>query len=85
MVRQRGRTGCSDTTEETTVSDATWDRLEGSVDEATGKGKSALGDLTGDDQTQAEGQKDQAVGEAKQGIAGIKDKVDDVVKNLTDR
>lgn len=67
------------------MSDATRDRIEGSVDEATGKGKSAFGNLTGDKQTEAEGKKDEATGDAKQGIAGMKDKVDDAVKKVTDR
>lgn len=67
------------------MSDATRDRIEGNVDEATGKGKSAIGDLTGDDSTKAEGEKDQAVGNVKQGMADVKDKADDAVKKLTDR
>jgi uncharacterized protein YjbJ (UPF0337 family) len=67
------------------MSDATRDRIEGGLDEATGRGKSAVGDLTGDEGTQAEGEKDQAMGNAKQGVADVKDKVDDAVKNLTDR
>ena len=67
------------------MSDATRDRIEGSIDEATGRGKSAFGELTGDEQTQAEGQADQATGDLKQGLAGVKDKVDDAVKKVTDR
>ena len=67
------------------MSDSSRDRIEGSVDEMTGRGKSALGDLTGDEQTQAEGEQDQAMGNIKQGVADVKDKVDDAVKNLTDR
>ena len=67
------------------MSDATRDRIEGTVDEATGRGKSAFGELTGDEQTQAEGETDQAKGNVKQGVADVKGKVDDAVKNLTDR
>ena len=67
------------------MSESSRDRIEGSVDEMTGRGKSALGDLTGDEQTQAEGEQDQATGNLKQGVADVKDKVDNVVKNLTDR
>ena len=67
------------------MSDSSRDRIEGSVDEMTGRGKSALGNLTGDEQTQAEGEKDQAMGNVKQGMADVKDKVDEAVKNLTDR
>ena len=67
------------------MSDATRDRIEGTLDDATGRGKSAFGELTGDEQTQAEGEMDQAKGGLKQGMADVKDKVDDAVKNLTDR
>lgn len=61
----------------------TRDRIEGKSDEIKGRGKSALGDLTGNDQTKAEGQQDQATGKVKQGVANVKDKVDDVVKKVT--
>ena len=67
------------------MSDATRDRIEGSVGELTGRGKSAFGELTGNESTEAEGEKDQGMGNAKQGLADVKDKVDDAVKNLTDR
>ncbi len=67
------------------MSDSSRDRIEGTVDEATGRGKSAFGELTGDEQTQAEGQTDQATGDLKQGLADVKDKVDDAVKKVTDR
>lgn len=67
------------------MSDATRDRIEGGIDEATGQGKSAIGNLTGDEDTQAEGEKDQAMGNLKQGMGDVKGKVDDAVKNLTDR
>ena len=65
------------------MTDATRDRIEGTVDEAVGRGKSAFGELTGDEQTQAEGQTDQASGNVKQGLADVKDKVDDAVKKVT--
>jgi len=65
------------------MSDATRDRVEGKVDELSGRGKSALGDVTGDDQTRAEGDADQTEGKLKQGLADVKDKVDDVVKKVT--
>ncbi len=67
------------------MSDATRDRIEGSVDDVTGQAKSAFGNLTGDEQTQAEGDMDQAEGGLKQGLADVKDKVDDVVKTVTNR
>ena len=67
------------------MSDATRDRIEGTLDDASGRGKSAFGELSGDEQTQAEGEQDQAKGNLKQGVADVKGKVDDAVKNLTDR
>jgi len=65
------------------MSDSSRDRIEGKVDELTGRGKSAFGDLTDDDQKRAEGDADQTQGKIKQGIADVKDKVDDVVKKVT--
>jgi len=65
------------------MSDSSRDRIEGKVDELTGRGKSAFGELTDDDQTRAEGDADQTEGKMKQGLADVKDKVDDVVKKVT--
>ncbi len=65
------------------MSDSTRDRLSGKADELKGRGKSALGDLTDDDQKRAEGDADQTQGKVKQGLADVKDKVDDVVKKVT--
>ncbi|MDP9354208.1 MAG: CsbD family protein [Chloroflexota bacterium] len=65
------------------MTDQSRDRIEGNVDELTGRGKSAFGELTGDEQTQSEGQTDQATGKGKQALADVKDKVDDVVKKVT--
>ncbi len=70
---------------EGTMSDSSRDRIEGTIDEASGRGKAALGGLTGDERTQAEGETDQAKGGLKQGQADVKDKVDEVVKKATDR
>jgi uncharacterized protein YjbJ (UPF0337 family) len=65
------------------MSDSTKDRVTGHVDEAKGKAKSAVGDVTGDDQMKTEGQADQLTGKVKQGVADLKDKANDVVKGLT--
>jgi len=67
------------------MSDSSRDRTEGTIDEASGRAKSAVGGLTGDERTQAEGETDQAKGGLKQGLADAKDKVDDAVKKATDR
>ncbi len=65
------------------MSDQSRDRIEGTLDEVKGRGKSAFGELTGDEQTQTEGETDQASGKLQQGIADVKDKVDDAVKKVT--
>jgi uncharacterized protein YjbJ (UPF0337 family) len=65
------------------MTDSTKDRITGHVDEAKGKAKSAVGDVTGDNQTKTEGQADQVTGKIKQGVADLKDKANDVVKGLT--
>ena len=65
------------------MSDSSRDRIEGTADDLTGRGKSALGGLTNDEDTQAEGEADQAKGGLKQGTADVKDKVDDAVKKVT--
>jgi uncharacterized protein YjbJ (UPF0337 family) len=59
------------------------DRLQGGKDEIVGKAKSTWGDATGDEQTKAEGDLDQAKGKLQQGLADVKDKVGDAVDNLT--
>jgi len=65
------------------MSDQSRDRIEGTVDEIKGRGKSAWGELADDDQKRAEGQADQTQGKVKQTVAGVKDKVDDAVKKVT--
>lgn len=65
------------------VTDQSKDRIEGKVDELTGRGKSAYGELTGDEQAKAEGDADQAGGKLQQGMADAKDKADDFVKKST--
>ena len=66
------------------MSEGTRDRIEGKVDETTGRGKSALGDLTGNEQTQAEGEMDQAHGQMQQGVGDVKDTVDNAKDKLGD-
>lgn len=66
------------------MSDQSRDRVEGTMDDLKGKGKSAWGDATNDEQTQAEGEMDQAKGGLKKGLADLKDKADDAVKKVTD-
>lgn len=65
------------------MSDQSRDRIEGTVDEIKGRGKSVWGDVTDDDAKRVEGQVDRGKGEFKQGLADAKDKVDDAVKKVT--
>lgn len=65
------------------MTDQSKDRIEGTMDEVKGRGKSAWGELTDDPETKAEGDADQVSGKVKQGMADAKDKVDDVVKKVT--
>jgi len=65
------------------MSDTSKDRVEGAVKEGVGRAKSAAGDLTGDSSTKAAGQRDQVAGQAQQGMAGIMEKVNGFIKNLT--
>ena len=65
------------------MTDQSKDRIEGTMDEVKGRGKSAWGELTDDPETKAEGEADQLSGKVKQGMADVKDKVDDAVKKVT--
>ncbi len=58
------------------------DRIEGTVDQVQGRGKQALGDLSGDEQTRSEGQTDEAKGMGKQTLADAKEKVADLKDKL---
>ena len=58
------------------------DRIEGTVDQAQGRGKQAVGDLTGDEQTRSEGQTDELKGKGKQTLADAKEKVGDLKDKL---
>jgi uncharacterized protein YjbJ (UPF0337 family) len=49
---------------------------EGSATEAKGKAESALGDVTGNDKTKADGQIDQAKGKTQKAVGKAQEKVD---------
>jgi uncharacterized protein YjbJ (UPF0337 family) len=49
------------------------DKIENAAEKATGKGKEAAGNATGDDSLRAEGQADQAKGDLKQAGEKVKD------------
>jgi len=54
-----------------------WNKNErdGKIDQAKGKVKQAVGDLTGNDKLKAEGKVDETVGDAKTAIGGAQKKV----------
>jgi uncharacterized protein YjbJ (UPF0337 family) len=71
------------------MSEGARDRIEGKADEITGRGKTAFGDLTGDEQTRAEGDAQetqghlqQATGDVKDAVGDAKDKLGDAMRNL---
>jgi uncharacterized protein YjbJ (UPF0337 family) len=49
------------------------DRVEGSVEQAKGKGKEVAGKMTGDSKLEGEGKADQVTGKIQNTIGGIKD------------
>ncbi len=65
------------------MSDSSRDRIDGKMDEVGGQVKGGFGDLTGDEETQAEGEAQENKGKLQQGMADAKDKVDDLVKKVT--
>jgi uncharacterized protein YjbJ (UPF0337 family) len=65
------------------MTDQSEDRIEGKFDEIKGRGKSAFGELSNDNQMKSEGDVDEIAGKAKQGMADLKDKADDAVKKVT--
>ena len=54
-----------------------WNKNErdGKIDQAKGKVKQAVGDLTGNDKLKAEGKIDETVGDAKTAVGGVQKKV----------
>jgi uncharacterized protein YjbJ (UPF0337 family) len=65
------------------VSDQSQDRVEGTYDDLKGRGKSAWGELTDDDELKSEGAADKAKGAAKKAVADAKDAVDAALKKVT--
>ena len=56
------------------------DRVEGAAKTVGGKVKEAVGKLTGDQKTVAEGQAEQKVGKVQNAVGGLKDTVRDIQK-----
>jgi uncharacterized protein YjbJ (UPF0337 family) len=58
--------------------------MGGSLDDAKGRVKEAIGDLKQDDDLRREGQADRAEGAVKKGIDEARDKLNDTVDELRD-
>lgn len=62
--------------------------MAGEADKIKGRAKQAIGDLTGDDDLEREGELDEAAAEVKETLGdieeGAKDAVDDVRERLND-
>jgi uncharacterized protein YjbJ (UPF0337 family) len=63
----------------------TGDRVEGTIDELKGRGKQAVGDLTGDDRLKGEGMVDEVKGKAEQAWGDIKEGVADLKDDVENR
>ena len=61
-----------------------WNKNErdGNVDQAKGKVKQAVGDLTGNDRLRAEGKVDETVGKAKAAVGTVQKKVGAAVESV---
>ena len=59
--------------------------MSGETDKAAGRIKQAAGDLTGDDELEREGERDEAAGKVKDTIDSAKDKLNDAVDSIRDR
>ena len=58
--------------------------MAGEGDKIAGKAKQAAGDLTGDDELEREGQRDEAAGNVKDAVDDVKDKAQDAVDSIKD-
>ena len=56
------------------------DRVEGAAKPVGGNVKDAVGKLTGDQKTVAEGQAEQKVGKVQNAVGGLKDTIRDIQK-----
>jgi uncharacterized protein YjbJ (UPF0337 family) len=54
------------------------DKLEGRLDQASGKVKESAGKATGDESLRDEGKGEQAKGDVKEGVGKLKDAIRDV-------
>jgi uncharacterized protein YjbJ (UPF0337 family) len=57
----------------------------GNIDEAKGRAKQAVGDLTDNDEMRREGKVDEKSGQAKDKLEQMKDKAEDAIDNVKDK
>ena len=57
----------------------------GNMDEAKGRAKQAVGDLTDDDDLRREGKVDEKSGQAKEMLGDLKDKAEDTIDKVKDK
>ncbi len=53
---------------------------DGTIDDAKGRTKEALGDLTGDEDLKNEGKVDRATGKIKDAVGGVADKAKELLR-----
>ncbi|HXN59574.1 MAG TPA: CsbD family protein [Acidimicrobiales bacterium] len=54
--------------------------MAGKIEQVKGRGKEAIGNLTGNKDLQAEGKADRQAGEAKEKVGQAKDRVEEVIE-----
>lgn len=59
--------------------------MSGEFDEAKGRAKQAVGDLTDDDEMKREGETDEAAGKVKDKLGEGKERLEDAVDDVRDR
>ena len=59
--------------------------MDSNVDQAKGKIKQAVGDLTGDKDLKSEGKADETAGKVKEVLEDTKDKAEDIVDKVKDK
>jgi uncharacterized protein YjbJ (UPF0337 family) len=60
---------------------STTDKIEGAANEIAGKGKQAVGELTGDKKLHAEGVEQEAKGGLQKAAGKVKDAIKDAIDN----
>ncbi|MGK2959015.1 MAG: CsbD family protein [Acidimicrobiales bacterium] len=59
--------------------------MDKDMDQAKGKIKQAIGNVTGDDDLKRDGEVDEKAGKAKEGLENVKEKIGDVIDNVKDK